>query len=183
MLGDHSVGGFPEWFVAVDRRMIGLVPMPLIVFLVLAVATAFLLHKTTFGRVVYAIGTNEQAARFSGLRVDRVKLMVFGLSGLMSGLGAVMMLSRLESARYDFANGAELTVITAVVVGGADIFGGRGTIFGTVAALFLLGILGTGMDLKLVAPEKQMAVVGSLLILAVVLANLMTRWRRGARRA
>lgn len=182
LLGDHSIGEWPEWFIGVDRRMVGIVPMPLIVLLVLAVITAFVLHKTTFGRAVYAIGTNEQAARFSGIRVNRVKLLVFALSGLMSGLGAVMMVSRLEYARWDAARNDELTVITAVVVGGTDIFGGRGAIFGTVAALFLLGIIRTAMDLDRVLPEKQMAVVGTLLILAVVLANLMARWRPNRRR-
>jgi rhamnose transport system permease protein len=152
------------------------------VVLLCAVVFGFILHKTTFGRSVYAIGTNEQAARFSGLRVDRVKVIVFALSGLMAGLGAMMMLSRLEYARYDFTNGLELAVITAVVLGGTDIFGGRGTIFGTIVALFLLGILRTGMDLARVTPEKQMAVVGTLLILSVVLANLATRWRGRRRR-
>lgn len=182
LLGDHSVGGWPEWFIAVDRRLVGIVPMPLIVLIVFALVFAFILHKTTFGRTVYAIGANEQAARFSGLRVDRTKLIVFGISGLMSGLGAMVMLSRLQYARYDFANGIELAVITAVVLGGTDIFGGRGTIFGTIVALFLLGILRTGMDLARVTPEKQMAVVGTLLILAVVLANLATRFRGRRRR-
>ena len=181
LLGDASIGNMPERFTGVDRRLVGIVPMPLIVFAVLAVIFALVLHKTTFGRAVYAIGTNEPAARYSGLPVNRVKLIVFALSGLMAGVGAVMMWSRLEYARYDYAGGAELAVITAVVVGGTDIFGGRGSIFGTAAALFLLGILRTGMDLRRVTPENQMAVVGSLLIVAVVLANVTGRWRGGRR--
>lgn len=182
LLGDRSVGGFPEWFVGIDYRKIGdLVPMPLVMFLVLAVVFAIVLHKTVFGRYVYAIGTNEQAARFAGINVGRVKMGVFALSGLMSGLGAVMMLSRLSVARYDLSRGDELAVITAVALGGTDIFGGRGTIFGTVAALLLLGILRTGMGVRNISAESQLAATGTLLIVAVVLANVTGRFR-GVRR-
>lgn len=182
MAGDHSIGGFPEWFIGIDYRYVGPVPVPLILFLALAVVFGLLLHKTTFGRGVYVTGLNEQAARFSGLRVDRVKLTVFTLSGATAGLGAAMMTSRWGVARYDMALGDELAVITAVVLGGTDIFGGRGTIFGTVAALFLLGIIRRGMGLAEISAESQLAVTGSLLIGAVLLARFggqLSQLRRG----
>jgi rhamnose transport system permease protein len=176
LAGDRSIGGFPEWFVGINyRRIGGLVPMPLVIFLVLAVVFALVLHRTVFGRCVYAIGTNESAARFSGLRVDRVKLSVFAISGLMSGAAALMMCSRLTVARYDLANGEELMVITAVVLGGTDIFGGRGSTFGTAAALMLLIILRKAMGMKNLPIENQMAITGTLLIVAVVLGNMMKR--------
>jgi rhamnose transport system permease protein len=180
--GDHSIGGFPEWFNGIDERKIGLIPLPLILFTVLAIITGVVLHRTTFGRTVYAVGTNQAAARFSGLRVDRAKLLVFALSGLMSGVGAVMILSRLRVARYDHAPGWELAVITAVVLGGTDIFGGTGSIFGTAVALFLLGIISRAMGLERITAEKQMAVTGTLLIVAVVLVNLTGRFGSRGRR-
>jgi rhamnose transport system permease protein len=173
LVGDHSVGNFPDWFNGIDyRKIAGIAPMPLILFLALAVVFALLLHKTIFGRCVYAIGTNEPASRFSGVRVDLVKLAVFTLSGFMAGIGSMMMLSRLSVARYDMALGDELAVITAVVLGGTDIFGGRGSIFGTVIALFLLGVIRTGMGVANIRAENQLAVTGTLLVVAVLLARL-----------
>jgi rhamnose transport system permease protein len=173
MLGDRSISKFPEWFVGFDTRTVGhILPAPLLLFLVLAAILSLVLHKTVFGRCVYAIGTNESAARFSGLQVDRVKLSIFALSGFMMGVGALMMMSRLANARYDHAPGYELSVITAVVLGGTDIFGGRGSIIGTVLALFLLAIVQQGMILDNKSAETQLAVTGSLLVVAVILANL-----------
>ena len=172
LAGDFSIGGFPEWFVGVDTRYAGPIPLPLIVFAALAIAFGLALHKTTFGRAVYVIGLNEPAARFSGLRVDRAKLAIFGISGLMAGVGAMLMSSRLYAARYDTAYGDELAVITVVVLGGTDIFGGRGSIAGTVLALFLLGVIRTGMQLRDVPPDTQLVVVGTLLVAAVLLARL-----------
>jgi rhamnose transport system permease protein len=182
MLGDSSIGHFPDWFVGIDyRKVFDLIPAPLLIFVGLAIVFGLLLHRTTFGRCVYAIGTNESAARFSGLRVDRVKLSVFAISGLMSGAAALMMLSRLGVARYNLGAGDELAVITAVVLGGTDIFGGRGTIFGTAVALLLLIILRTGMGVQNVRPENQLAITGSLLIVAVLLGNLTKRIGRNGR--
>jgi rhamnose transport system permease protein len=178
LAGDHSIGNFPDWFLGIDARLIGgWVPLPLVIFLTLAVVTGVVLQRTIFGRCVYALGTNEAATRFSGIRVDRIKLTVFGLSGLYAGIGAVMMLSRLSVARYDLAAGDELAVITAVVLGGTDIFGGRGKILGTVAALFLLQIIRNGMGLADVRAEDQMAVTGSLLVTSVLLARVSQRLR------
>jgi rhamnose transport system permease protein len=183
MAGDHSIGGFPDWFIGINQRKIGdLVPMPLVIFLVLAAVFAVLLHKTVFGRCVYAIGTNEPAARFSGLQTDRVKITIFALSGLTMGIGAMMMLSRLYVARYNLAAGDELTVITAVVLGGTDIFGGRGSIIGTVIALFLLGILKRGMGVADITAEKQLAVTGTVLVVAVILANLVNKFGAAPRK-
>jgi rhamnose transport system permease protein len=174
-LGDGSIGHFPDWFVGLDYRRIPgtIIPMPLVIFLALACVFAVVLHQSIFGRCVYAIGANESATRFSGIRVDRVKIAVFGISGLMSAVAALMMLSRLTVAQSNLAMGDELAVITAVVLGGADIFGGRGTIVGTVLALMLLVIVRTAMGVQNVRAENQLAITGSLLIVAVLLGNLM----------
>jgi rhamnose transport system permease protein len=174
--GAEAMRGFPEWFVGLDSRRIGgLVPLPLVIFLSLAIFFAVALHCTVFGRCVYAIGTNERAAFFSGIRTDRVKLSVFAIAGLMTGAGALLMTSRLGMAQYNIAAGDELAVVTAVVLGGADIFGGRGSIAGTVIALFLLGFLRRGMDLRNIEPQNQMSITGAMLVLSVILANLSTR--------
>jgi rhamnose transport system permease protein len=171
LIGDRSIGRFPEWFVGIDSRYAGPFPLPLILFLSLAAVIGIVLRMTTFGRCVFAIGTNEAAARFSGIPTRRVKATVFCLSGAMAGVGSVMMLSRLGVARYDLALGDELAVITAVVLGGTDIFGGRGGVLGTVIALFLLGIIRRGMGVANVTADTQLTVTGTLLVAAVLLAR------------
>lgn len=178
LLGDRSQGGFPRWFTGINYKGIGPVPMPLIIFLIAAVVLGVVLARTVFGRRVYAVGTNEAAARYSGIPVNRVKITVFALSGLMMGAAALMLNSRLTVARYNSLPAAELAAITAVVLGGTDIFGGRGTIFGTVIALFLLGIVQRGMGLQNVSPQYQLTVNGALLIVAVILTNVLKGRKR-----
>lgn len=179
LLGDHSLSGFPEWFVGMDFiKAGGLVPLPLILFSGLAVLFGLVLHKTVFGRYLYAIGANEAAARYAGIPVDRVKLAVFVISGLMMSVGALLMVSRLGVARYDLAIGDELAVVTTVVLGGVHIYGGRGALFGAVLALFVIGFLSTGMGVANIRSENQLVVIGLLLLIAVLLGNLMERFRK-----
>lgn len=170
---------FPDWFVGIHRVYIPgtSIPLPLVLFVILAIVLGILLHKTTFGRWVYAIGTNEEAARYAGVPTQRVKLAIFTMMGLLSGLAGLIMVSRLSVARYDHARGWELDVITAVVLGGTDIYGGRGTIFGTVAAFLLIIFLRTGMGVANVKAESQLAVIGTLLIVAILVSNLTKRIR------
>lgn len=178
LMGDHSVSGFPSWFLGADFIKVGgLVPLPLILFGVLALVSGVLLHQTVFGRHVFAIGTNEAAARYSGMPVDRVKLTAFVLSGLAMGIGALLMLSRLGVARYDLALGNELAVITAAVLGGVHIFGGRGRIIGVVLALFVIGFLREGMGVANISSESQLVVIGCLLLFSVALGNWMQKFR------
>lgn len=171
---------FPEWFTGIHRIYIPgtPIPVPLVIFIVLAIILGIVLHRTTFGRWVYATGTNELATRYSGIPTERLKVILFSLSGFLSGLAGLMMVSRLSVARYDHARGWELDVITAVVLGGTDIFGGRGSMFGTVAAYLLIIILHTGMGVANVKAESQLAVIGSLLIIAILVSNLTGRLRR-----
>ncbi len=151
--------------------------MPIVIFLVFALILALLLHRTVLGRWIYALGINERAAFFAGVPTKRVKLIVFALSGLLAGIAGLMLNSRLLVARYDHARGWELDAITAVVLGGTSIAGGRGTIFGTVIALFLMGVLRTGMGVANVKAESQLAVVGVLLVGAVIVSNQLSRRR------
>jgi rhamnose transport system permease protein len=171
---------FPSWFLGVHKIMIPGTPIPLtlVLLLVLAVILGLLLHKTTFGRWVYTTGTNEDAARYSGVPTDWVKRIVFTLSGLMAGLAGLVMVSRLGVARYDHARGWELDVITAVVLGGVSINGGRGSMFGAVMAFFLVVILRTGMGVANIKAESQLTVLGALLIISVIVSNLSARLRK-----
>lgn len=177
LLGDHSIQNMPSWYFGIDRiTMPGtIVPLPFVIFLLLALVFGVLLHKTVFGRWIYTLGTNERAAHFSGVPIKRVKLLVFMISGLMAGAAALMLNSRLMVARYDHARNWELDAITAVVLGGASIAGGRGTIYGSVVALFLLAILRTAMGVANVKVEAQLTVVGSLLIASVILSSALSR--------
>jgi len=185
LLGDHSVSNFPDWFVGIDSIHIARtlfhnppIPAPLIIFLVLALIAGAVLHRTVLGRWTYAIGTNSTASRYSGIAVDRVTLLLFTFSGFLAGLSGLIMTSRLGIAKYDMGLGLELDAITAVVLGGTDIFGGRGTMFGTVITFFLIVVLRTGMGLHNIKPEQQMLVLGLLLIFSIVVPNLLQRNKR-----
>jgi rhamnose transport system permease protein len=180
LIGDHSQP-LPPDATGIDLYHVGGVPVPLLAMVILAVAAALVLHRTIFGRWVLAMGTNAQAARYSGVPVTGATVALFVISGTLSGLAGLIMASRLGVARYDHALGMELDVITAVVLGGASIFGGRGTIFGTVTALALIATLQTAMGVMSIKAEYQQTANGLLLIIAVLLSNLVLRLRGGQR--
>jgi rhamnose transport system permease protein len=179
-VGDYSIQGFPTYFLGIDRTMLPgtSIPIPFVIFLGTAILFAVLLHSTAFGRWLYAMGTNERAAYFAGVPTRRVKVLIFTIAGLISALAAFMLTSRLLVARYDHARGWELEAITAVVLGGTSIAGGRGTIYGTVVALILIAVLRTAMGVANVKVEAQLAVVGALLVIAVIVSNALGRKRR-----
>ena len=170
ILGDLTVKGFPPGFTYLGQGYIPGTPVPfsLVLFLVLAAIFGVALHRTSLGRFVYAIGQNEDACRYSGVRVDRIKILIFTASGLMSALGGIMLTARFGSVRADLALGFELVIITAVVLGGVDIFGGSGSMIGVVFALFLLGVVRFGMSLINIRGQIQAIAVGCLLILATL---------------
>lgn len=178
LLGDHSLP-VPDWFTGIQSLGIPhtYLSLPLLLFVAASVGFGLFLHRTVFGRWVTAVGVSPEASLYSGVPVARVVSRVFVLSGVTAGIAALLMLSRLGVARYDHARGLELDVITAVVLGGTDIFGGRGTIFGSVAALLLLAVAQTGMGVAGVKAEIQVTAVGALLIAAVLIAKLTRRGR------
>ncbi len=171
MLGDNAARGYPEAFTYLGQGSIGdtRIPFSLALFLVLAVIFGLVLHKTTFGRYLYAIGNNEDAARYSGVPVARIKLTIFALSGLMSALAGIILAARFGSTRPDIGNGLELAVITATVLGGINIFGGSGTMIGAVLSLVLIGLLRFGMGLSNIQGQVQSIAIGLLLVLSVML--------------
>ena len=130
----HSVRGYPDWFFVLGQGELLGVPTQLWILLVAIIVFGIVLARTTFGRALYAIGHNEMAARFSGIPVDRDKLAIYTLSGFMAGLAGWIFVSRVSTTRSDMGTGLELDVIAAVVLGGTSIFGGVGTIAGTVSA-------------------------------------------------
>ncbi len=151
------------------------IPLPLGLFIIVAILMGLLLHRTVLGRWIVAVGTNAKASTYSGVPTDRVTILVFAITGLLSGFAGILMDSRLEVARFDHGHGLELDAITVVVLGGASISGGSGSILGTVLALSLIGAIRTGMLLQNVTAEYQLAAVGTLLVLAVIASNLTER--------
>jgi rhamnose transport system permease protein len=185
VIGDESVTDFPT--VWTDRAFGNFggtfVPNTIVLFALLAAVFAVLLHATPFGRSIFAIGANEEAAYFSGLRVKRIKLILFTLSGAVAGLAGVVISLRNSTAAANVGVGFELTVITAVLLGGVSIFGGRGTIAGVILALVLLG----GIQKALLLSESISSywiqiVTGTLLVGSVLGPNLARRVAEARRR-
>jgi rhamnose transport system permease protein len=186
VIGDESVTDFPAmWTDRAFGNFAGtFVPNTIALFAVLAVAIAVLLHATPFGRSIYAIGSNEEAAYFAGLRVKRIKLILFTLSGTVAALAGIVISLRNSTAAANVGMGFELTAITAVLLGGVSIFGGRGTIVGVILALLLLG----GIQKALILSESISSywiqiVTGALLVGSVLGPNIARRIGEIRRRA
>jgi rhamnose transport system permease protein len=171
----RSVRGYPEWFFVLGQGEVLGVPTQLWIFLVCAVIAAIVLGMSTFGRATYATGANIVAARFSGIPVDRTILLIYTMSGLISGLAAIIFVSRVSTTRSDMGTGLELDVITAVVLGGTSIFGGRGTIIGTLLGLILMQALKNGLALAGVKGDGTIVVIGLILIATIIISNLVRR--------
>jgi rhamnose transport system permease protein len=171
----RSVRGYPEWFFVLGQGEVLGVPTQLWIFLACALIAAIVLGMSTFGRATYVTGANAVAARFSGIPVDRTILLIYTASGLISGLAAIIFVSRVSTTRSDMGTGLELDVITAVVLGGTSIFGGRGTIIGTLLGLVLMQALKNGLALAGVKGDGTIVVIGLILIATIVISNLVRR--------
>ena len=176
----RSVTGYPEWFFWFGQGSIFGLPVQLFLFIVMAVIAGVVLQTTTLGRALYAVGNNPVGARFSGLPVGRNLYLIYGFSGLMAALAAVIFVSRVTTTRSDMGTGLELDAIAAVVLGGTSIFGGKGSILGTVIGLVLIQLLKNGLALMGVTSDATIIVIGSALILAILLNNLVQRRRGGS---
>ena len=172
LLEDQAKGQFPDWFSLFGWEYIGGVPFILIVFVIFAVLFALLLHKTTFGRRIYAMGNNITASRFSGIQVDKIKVIVFTLTGVMAAVTAIFLTSRMGSTRPNVATGYELDVIAMVVLGGISTAGGKGRMIGAIIAVFLVGMLSYGLGLVNVPAQVLLIIIGLLLIFAVIVPKL-----------
>ena len=173
-LGDQAARGYPEAFTYFGQGKVfgSLVPFSVALFIVLAVVFGLVLHRTTFGRYLYAIGNNENATLYSGVPVARIKFIIYTLSGFMAALAGLILAARFGSTRPDIGTGLELAVITAVVLGGVDINGGKGTMLGATLSLFLIGLMRFGMGLLNIQGQVQGIVVGFLLVLSILLPGV-----------
>lgn len=174
ILEDQASGKFPDWYSFLGWGYVGGIPFILIIFIVFAIAFALLLHKTIFGRRIYAMGNNVTASRFSGVQVDKIKIIVFTLTGLMAAITALFLTSRMGSTRPNIAMGYELDVIAMVVLGGISTTGGKGRMIGAIIAIFLIGFLRNGLGLINVPAQVLLIIIGLLLIFAVMVPNLKT---------
>ena len=175
----RSVRGYPEWFFVLGQGEVLGVPAQLWLLLIAIIVFWVLLSHTTFGRCIYAIGHNETAARYSAIKVDRIKLVIYTLSGLMAGVAGAIFVSRVSTTRSDMGMGLELDVIAAVVLGGTSIFGGIGTIAGTVLGFTLIQLLKNGLALTGVKGDATIVVIGTVLILSILVTNFLQH-RRGS---
>jgi ribose/xylose/arabinose/galactoside ABC-type transport system permease subunit len=171
----EAVSDFPGWFAYFGQAYFGPVPLQLFVFILAVVVVWLILSRTSFGRYVYAIGNNEEAARFSGVPVRKVKLVLYAGIGLLVAMASVIYTSRVYTARGDSGLGLELDVISAVVLGGASIYGGSGTIGGTVLGVLIIATLRNGLVLAGVPGTWQVFVLGVLLLVAVFLNEFFRR--------
>jgi len=165
---------FEHPFLALGQGYVGPVPVPVIVMLLLMITASFFLSRTSTGRYVYAVGCNEQAARFSGIRVNGIKILVYTLSGLCCAVSGLILLARMVSAQPMAGLGYELPVIAAAAIGGTSLMGGEGTILGTLMGAALMGILQNGMVLVGIDTYAQQAITGAVIVIAVTL----DQWRK-----
>ncbi len=170
ILGDQAFNGYPAEFAFFGQGYVWwVISFEFVLFLFVALAYFVLLHKTNFGRQIFVIGNNATAAQFSGVRVKRIKFILFCLVGLMSGIAAILLTSRLGSTRPSIAQGWELEVITMVVLGGISILGGSGTIQGVFIAAFIMGLISFGLGLLNVPGIVMSIFIGALLIIVIAL--------------
>lgn len=180
LLEDRGLKDFPEWFNALGRDgFLGPIPLAIVVFFILLIVGAVILHQSGFGRHVYVIGTNAEVARFSGVDIAFVKTVLFVASGVVSALAGLFYAGRLASVRGDAAFGFELDIITMVLLGGISIFGGKGSMLGVLLSILIVLNLRNGMALVNITGHVQTGVVGVLLITSVLGPNLFERLNKG----
>ncbi|MDR1953800.1 MAG: ABC transporter permease [Clostridiales Family XIII bacterium] len=171
LLEDRAAGGFPDWFQNISWGTVGPVPYSLIAFLVFAVVFGIVLHKTRFGRELYAGGNNRIASLFSRVKVDRNLLIAFTLNGVMAGVCALFLTSRMTSTRPNVASGYELEAIAMVVLAGVPAIGGKGNISGVILSVFIIGYLRYGLGLFNVTAPVMSIIIGLLLVGSVLISN------------
>jgi len=175
IVGGHTVFGMPVAYRILGRNYIGFIPIPVLIMLVIFTVFFIILNNLSFGRYVYAIGSNEEAAVISGVSVTKIKTVVFVLSGLMAGIGGAILSSRLDSGQAATAQGLELDVLTAVVLGGVSIAGGKGKLESVFVGVLIIGILANGMILLNIQHFYQLVIKGVVLLLAVGLDSMRKR--------
>ncbi|WP_420832921.1 ABC transporter permease [Sporohalobacter salinus] len=165
----RPISGFDEGFRIIGAGHIGFIPIPVIVMILILLICYIILKKTPFGRYIYAIGGNENAAKLSGINTDVVKTSAYVISGFLAGVSGVILAARLNSAQPTAGTGYELNAIAAVVLGGTSLAGGRGNIIGTIIGALIIGILHNGLNLLDVSSFYQSVAKGAVILVAVFL--------------
>ena len=170
--GGYPIGSLPDSFKFIGLGNIGPIPTPIVLMVVLALLASFFLRRTVIGRWIYAIGGNEEGARISGVKVARIKRIVYAISGVMAAVSGIAMAARLGVGQSTSGQGYEMDAIAAVVIGGASLSGGSGTIGGAIIGAAIMGVLRNALVLLNVSAYWQQTVIGAVIILAVALDNL-----------
>jgi ribose transport system permease protein len=174
----RPVSGFDAGFRLLATGRVGFVPAPVVAMLVVYALAHFVLTRTTFGRYVYAIGGNEEATRLSGVAIRFHKTMIYGVSGLMSAIAAIILTARLNSAQPIAGMMYELDAIAATVIGGTSLMGGEGSLGGTLVGALIMGVLRNGLNLLGVSSFLQQIVIGGVIVVAVLLDTILKRRTR-----
>lgn len=183
LLEDRSIGDFPQWFDDLGQQpILGPLTFSILIFIGGLIFAIVVLQYSGFGRYVFVIGNSKDVARYSGVRVPRVKMILFVASGFVAALAGILLAARLGAVRGSTAEGFELDIITIVLLGGVSIFGGVGTLWGVLLAILLVLNLRNGMGLLNISGNAQTGVIGALLILSVLVPTIAARvqeqWRR-----
>ena len=172
-LEDRSISQLPEWFNMLGQKnLVGPFPFALILFFVLMLIALIVLQYSGFGRKVFVIGNNKDVARYSGVKVPRVKMILYMASGLVSALAGLLLAARLGAVRGDLASGYELDIVTMALLGGVSIFGGSGSLYGVFLSILIILNIRNGMGLANLSGHFQTGVIGLLLIASVLVPNL-----------
>lgn len=170
--GGFPITGLGESFAFIGTGWFLGMPMPVWITAIIVVIAVVITNKTKFGRHIYAIGGNESAARLSGININKVKIWVYAIAGILAAVGGILLTSRLDSAQPNAGMSYELDSIAAVVIGGTSLSGGRGSIMGTVQGALIIGVLNSGLVLLNVSPFWQQIIKGLVILLAVIMDRL-----------
>ena len=175
LTGGYPVGGLPQDFFIYGSGQLGFIPYPVLYMIAIFLIGAFVMSSTTFGRSIYALGGNEDAARLSGINVERVKIGVFVVSAAVSGISGLVLSSRLMAGSPEIGIGWELDIVAAVIIGGTNIVGGEGKLSGTLLGVLFIGVLSNGMILLDITPYMHQVVRGLVILGAVILNSLQEK--------
>lgn len=170
--GGFPITGFGDTFAFIGTGWFLGIPMPVWIMVIVVAIAIVITKKTVLGRHIYAVGGNESAARLSGININKVKVWVYAIAGILSAVGGIILVSRLDSAQPNAGMSYELDSIAAVVIGGTSLSGGRGSIMGTVQGALIIGVLNSGLVLLNVSPFWQQIVKGFVILLAVIMDRL-----------
>lgn len=175
MTGGYPIGDLPKAFYSIGAGHLWIIPYPVIYMVLIYALGYFILNWTPFGRSIYAIGGNSEAARLSGIHIERIKIAVFTASAFFSAIAGIILSSRLMAGSPETGNGWELDIIAAVIIGGTNLFGGEGKITGTLVGMLFVGILTNGMILLGISPYMQQVIRGVVILAAVVLNSFQKK--------